>query len=127
MNPDNPQSIPDDLADIGEKLTALFAGALPAQMGDKVQNFTTGISEAFRIYGNLRERIGMALMAEDWLAARILALEAQEFLEDTARFFSHSTSVDDFRHNSYVWAKKHCSPEAAASMGVTAGTPDDYE
>ena len=111
---------------IGADLIAFFNEGLPSQMGDKVQNVTTAFSEVLRIYGGFMERIGVAKATVDVVAAKAVYEEARFFIEDTVRFIKASGSIDDFRKNSYIWAKKHCSAEAAASMGTTAGTPEDY-
>ena len=123
----NEDNLAESLGDIGQTLSGFFASGLPAQLGDKVQNATTGLSEAFRIYGDYREAIGVAVKAGDVEGAKVAILGAKAFLEDTARFFAMSSGVDDFRRNSYIWAKKWCSPEAAESMGATDGTPADYQ
>ena len=120
-------NIQEELENIGDQLTQLFTGGLPAQLPDKVQNFTTGLSEALRIYGDIRQRLGAAIEMKDVIGAKKAVEDAKFFLEDTVAFLKASSGVDDFRKNSYIWAKKHCSPEAAASMGVTDGTPDDYQ
>jgi len=119
-------NIGEKLQDISEQLAEFFLTGLPAQMPDKVQNVTTAFSEVLRIYGDIMVRVGEARATGNVVAASEALNNARFFLEDTVRFIKSSTSIDDFRKNSYIWAKRHCSAEAAASMGTTAGTPEDY-
>ncbi len=122
-----PANLKAEFDNFGAKIIALFTSGLPAQMGDKVENVVTGFSEVLRIYGDLNRRIGEAYANGDILAFTKATDEAEAFVTDTARFFAKSgTDVNKFRHNSYIWAKRHCSPEAAAIMGTTDGTPEDY-
>jgi hypothetical protein len=123
----NEDNLAEKLNDLGSDLAELFRSKLPGQMADKVQNVTTGLSEALRIVGDLRQEIGEAAALGDVVAAKKAVEQLRFFFEDTARFISLSSDVDDFRHNSYIWAGKHCSPEAAESMGTTSGTPADYQ
>lgn len=119
-------NIGDKLKDITEQLSQFFLAGLPAQMPDKVENVTTAFSEVLRIYGGLMERLGAAKATGDVVAASTAVNDARWFLEDTLRFIKASSGIDDFRKNSYIYAKRHFSAEAAAIMGTTDGTPEDY-
>ncbi len=114
------------LQDVTEQLAEFFLSGLPAQIPDKVQNVTTGFSELLRIYGDIMERMGAAKATGDVVAASTAYNDAKFFLEDTVRFIKASSGIDDFRKNSYIYAKRHFSAKAAASMGTTDGTPEDY-
>lgn len=119
-------NIQNDIDAIGDKLIELFNGGLPAQMGDKVENVVVGFREVLRIYGEINREIGRAIAEKDPVAAKAAYDRAEFFITDTARFIKAADGVDSFRKNSYIWAKRHCSPEAAAIMGTTDGTPEDY-
>lgn len=120
-------NIGEKLQDISEQLAEFFLTGLPAQMPDKVENVTTAFSEVLRVYGDIMERMGAAKATGDVAGASGAFNDAKFFLEDTVRFIKASSGIDDFRKNSYIWAKRHCSAAAAASMGTTAGTPEDYQ